>query len=177
MRKKMDEAKALGEEARDRAWQKWKDARRAYVEEVEDVANQELTYGENVLVPNGRYTIDIEFPKRKEGKLIEFISKKIEIYDQMVDANLSKLIKQTWGEIVNLGIHNFGFAVPDEGYRMDTCSYTLHGPKKFAYHSSILIDASGHAVRRADVGPIAVLVKIGKFDIGAVYLNESERFG
>jgi hypothetical protein len=125
------------------ASERWGDARKVYAELVEDMANQELHLGENIPVPDGAYTADLEFTNYKGEK----VKKTLHLYYPADHTHLASMLKATWGEIVGFGIHNFGFKVPD-GSRMGGCSIVLHGPEDFSYHSRCFVDASGHIIRR-----------------------------
>lgn len=125
------------------ASERWREARKVYAELVEDTANQELRLGENIPVPDGAYIADLEFTNYKK----ENVKKKLYLYYPADHTHLASMLKAAWGELVGLGIHNFGFKVPD-GSRMGICSIVLHGPEDFSYHSRCFVDASGRIIRR-----------------------------
>lgn len=125
------------------AWMRWKDAKEAYAELVENVANQELHLGESIPVPDGAYAVDLEFTNYKG----EIAKMNLHLFYPADHTHLASVLKSAWGAIVELGIHNFGFKVSD-GSRMGVCSIVLHGPEDFSYHSRCFVDASGHIIRR-----------------------------
>ncbi len=137
--------KTIDSAERTAAWQVWKDARKVYAKLLEDVAEYEHARGEQIMVPDGKYTVSMTFEDSQDRAMKTLQELMLNEYY----ANLKELIKASRVQISMRGIQNAGFYPEGGEFPVGDCEYKITGPEDFTYHSFCKVDRGGHIVLTA----------------------------